>query len=139
MDGKRITTDYADDIDFSVMRGVNTIPIDIVNNVTGDNYSIQISLAYEGEFCFTTVLSIDLGRENAGLTASLYYYNESTGELEFVCKDKIAQDGTAKGLENAGEGKERGTLMPAIAVIIIIAAASIAAVLAVKRKRRQAN
>lgn len=51
--------------------------------------------SYEGEFGFTAVLSIDLGRENAGLTASLYYYNESTGELEFICKDQIAEDGTA--------------------------------------------
>ena len=24
----------------------------------------------------------------------LYYYNESTGELEFICKDQIAEDGT---------------------------------------------
>ena len=74
--------------------GVNTVPVDIVNNVTGENYSIQISLAYEGEFGFTAVLSINLGKENAGYTASLYYYNESTGELEFICKDQIAEDGT---------------------------------------------
>ena len=99
VDGKSITRDAsrdkAGDIDFSVKKGVNTVPVDIVNNVTGESYSIQISLAYEGEFGFTAILSIDLGRENAGLTASLYYYNESTKELEFICKDRIAQDGTA--------------------------------------------
>ena len=95
VDGKSITTDKAGDIDFSVKKGVNTVPVDIVNNVTGESYSIQISLAYEGEFGFTAVLSIGLGRENAGLTASLYYYNESTGEMEFICKDRITQDGTA--------------------------------------------
>ena len=94
VDGKSITTDKAEDIDFSVKTGVNTVPVDIVNNVTGENYSIQISLAYEGEFGFTAVLSINLGKENAGYTASLYYYNESTGELEFICKDQIAEDGT---------------------------------------------
>ena len=59
-----------------------------------ESYSIQISLAYEGEFGFTAVLSIGLGKENAGYTASLYYYNESTGELEFICSDEVAQDGT---------------------------------------------
>jgi len=94
VDGKRITADKAGDIDFSVKTGVNTVPVDIVNNVTGENYSIQISLAYEGDFGFTAVLSIGLGKENAGYTASLYYYNESAGELEFICSDEVAKDGT---------------------------------------------
>ncbi len=94
VDGKSITADKAGDIDFSVKTGVKTVPVDIVNNVTGENYSIQISFAHEGEFGFTAVLSIGLGRENAGYTASLYYYNENTGELEFICKDQIAEDGT---------------------------------------------
>ncbi len=98
VDGKSITRDVsrdkAGDIDFSVQTGVNTVPVDIVNNVTGERYSIQISLAHEGEFGFTAVLSIGLGRENAGYTASLYYYNESTGELEFICSDEVAEDGT---------------------------------------------
>ena len=40
------------------------------------------------------MLSIELGKENAGYTASLYYYNESTGELEFICSDEVAEDGT---------------------------------------------
>ena len=26
----------------------------------------------------------------------MYYYNEKTGELEFICADKIAEDGTAE-------------------------------------------
>lgn len=94
VDGKSITTDKAGDIDFSVKSGVKTVPVDIINNVTGKSYSIQISLAYEGEFGFTAVLSINLGKENAGYAASLYYYNESTGELEFICSDEVAQDGT---------------------------------------------
>ena len=94
VDGKSITTDKAGDIDFSVKTETNAIPVDIVNNVTGERYSIQISLSYEGEFDFTAVLSIGLGRENAGYTASLYYYNESTGELEFICSDEVAEDGT---------------------------------------------
>ena len=94
VNGKSITADKAGDIDFSVKTGVNTVPVDIVNNVTGESYSIQLSLAYEGDFGFTAVLSIGLGKENAGYTASLYYYNESTGELEFICSDEVAQDGT---------------------------------------------
>ena len=94
VDGKSITADKAGDIDFSVKTGVKAVPVDIVNNITGESYSIQLSLAYEGDFGFTAVLSIGLGKENAGYTASLYYYNESTGELEFICSDEVAQDGT---------------------------------------------
>ncbi|MCM1224280.1 MAG: chitobiase/beta-hexosaminidase C-terminal domain-containing protein, partial [Lachnospiraceae bacterium] len=94
VDGKSITTDKADDIDFSVKTGVNAVPVDIVNNITGARYSIQLSLAHEGEFGFTAVLSINIGEENAGLTASLYYYNESTGELEFISSGEVAEDGT---------------------------------------------
>lgn len=99
VDGKSVTGDLSMDkmgeIDFSVQTGVNTVPVEIVNNVTGEGYNIQISLSHEGEFGFTAVLSIDLGRKNAGFAASLYYYNESTGELEWIGTDKIAQDGTA--------------------------------------------
>ena len=95
VDGKKILTEQAGDIDFSVKTGTDTIPVDIVNNVTGERYSIQLSLAHNGEFGFTAVLSIQLGKENAGLTASLYYYNRSTGELEYVCADKVAEDGSA--------------------------------------------
>ena len=94
VDGKSITTDKAGDIDFSVKTGVDTVPVDIINNATGERYSIQISLAYEGEFGFTAALSINLGKENAGYTASLYYYNKSNGELEFICADTVAEDGT---------------------------------------------
>ena len=94
VDGKSITADKAGDIDFSVKTETNAIPVDIINNVTGENYSIQISLAHEGDFGFTAVLSIGLGKENAGYTASLYYYNESTGGLEYICSDEVAEDGT---------------------------------------------
>ena len=94
VDGRSIITDKTGGIDFSVKTGVNAIPVDILNNVTGESYSIQISLAHEGEFGFTAVLSINLGKENAGYTASLYYYNKSTGELEFICANEVAEDGT---------------------------------------------
>jgi len=94
VDGKSITTDKAGDIDFSVKTGTGAIPADIINNVAGESFHIQLSLAHEGEFGFTAVLSINLGKENAGLTANLYYYNESTGELEFICADEVAEDGT---------------------------------------------
>ena len=98
VNGNSITTDKVSDIDFSVKVGEeagNTIPVDVINNVTGERYSIQISLAYDGEFGFTAVLSINMEAKNVGLYANLFYYNETTGELEFICADEIAEDGTA--------------------------------------------
>lgn len=99
VDGKSILRDVSlnktGGIDFGLETGVSAVPVDIVNNAIGESYSIQLSLAYEGEFGFTAVLSINLGRENAGYTANLYYYNESIGELEFICADEVAEDGTA--------------------------------------------
>ena len=67
-----------------------------INNVTGERYSTQISLSYDGEFGFTAVLSINMDAKNAGLYANLFYYNEKTGELEFICADEIAADGTTE-------------------------------------------
>lgn len=57
---------------------------------------LQISLGYEGKFGFEAVLSINLDKKNAGLFANLFYYNTSNGKLEFICADKIADDGTAE-------------------------------------------
>ncbi|MBD5455192.1 MAG: leucine-rich repeat protein [Lachnospiraceae bacterium] len=94
VDGKSVTTDNAEDIDLTVRTGGSAVPVEIVNNVTGEHYSIQLSLVHNGEFGFIAVLSINLGKENAGYLASLYYYNEDIGELEFICADEVAQDGT---------------------------------------------
>lgn len=41
------------------------------------------------------VLSLNLGKENRGLAARLYYYNISAGRLELQSASKIAEDGTA--------------------------------------------
>ena len=96
VNGKSITADRVGDIDFTVKADTNTIPVDIINNVTGERYSKQISLSYDGEFGFTAVLSVNMDSGNAGLYANLFYYNENTGEMEFICYDEIAEDGTAE-------------------------------------------
>ncbi|MGN0245626.1 MAG: hypothetical protein ACI4DK_06650, partial [Lachnospiraceae bacterium] len=96
VNGKSITAESVSDIDFTVKADTNTIPVDIINNVTGERYSKQLSLSYDGEFGFTAVLSINMDAGNAGLYANLFYYNEKTGEMEFICYDEIAEDGTAE-------------------------------------------
>ena len=96
--GKDITG-AAGDIDFGVTVGADagkSIPVDVINNVTGERYSINLTLAYDGELGFKATLTVNLESKNAGLYANLFYYNEQTGELEFICAGQIDADGNAE-------------------------------------------
>ncbi len=98
INGKDIT-DAAGDIDFGVTVGADagkSIPVDVINNVTGERYSMNLSLAYDGEFGFTARLTINMESKNTGLYANLFYYNEQTGELEFVSAGLIDADGNVE-------------------------------------------
>ena len=96
--GKDIT-DAAGDIDFDVTVGADagkSIPVDVINNVTGEHSSLNLTLAYDGEFGFTATLTVNMESKNAGLYANLFYYNEQTGELEFISAGQIDADGNAE-------------------------------------------
>lgn len=96
VNGKSVTGTDIGDIDFGVNKGTNTIPVDVINNVTGERYSINITLAYEGEFGFNAILSINLEQKNVGLYANLFYYNAAENELEYICADQIDGEGNAE-------------------------------------------
>ena len=96
--GKDIT-DAAGDIDFDVTVGADagkSIPVDVINNVTGERSSMNLTLAYDGEFGFTATLTVNIESKNAGLYANLFYYNEQTGELEFISAGQIDPDGNVE-------------------------------------------
>ena len=98
INGKDIT-DAAGDIDFGVTVGADagkSIPVDVINNVTGERYSMNLSLAYDGEFGFTAKLTINMESKNSGLYANLFYYNEQTGKLEFVSAGLIDAAGNVE-------------------------------------------
>ena len=78
-------TEPSGDIDFGVTVGADagkSIPVDVINGVTGERYSMNLSLAYDGELGFIAILTINMESKNAGLYANLFYYNEQTGKLE---------------------------------------------------------
>jgi len=75
---------------------LNNIPVDVINNITGEKSTIEVNLSYSGEFGFTAVLTTNLSSDNAGYYANLFYYNPTSKELEYVCADVIADDGTAE-------------------------------------------
>ncbi len=80
------------DIDLGVEFEAN-IPVKVINEVTDECEYITISLAHDGDFGFTAVLTVNMGDENEGLYANLYWYTD--GDTEFICSDKIDSKGDA--------------------------------------------
>ncbi len=81
------------DIDLKV-RTSSDIPIKVINKLT-DEYTYEtITLAHNGEFGFTAILTANLGGGNKNLYANLYWYNDGT--TEFICSDKINSKGRAE-------------------------------------------
>lgn len=95
INGKDVT-DIRGDIDFGVILGSDAgknIPVDVINQVTGEHYSVNLTLAYDGEFGFTATLTVNMEEENAGYYANLFYYNQESDTLEFMCAGEIEADG----------------------------------------------
>ena len=82
------------DIDLNVTMGSDGIPVEVVNAITGERGSVQITLAHDGAFGFTMTLTAPLGVENAGYWANLYHYDEADEQLTFEAAAKIDEDGS---------------------------------------------
>ena len=95
INGNTVTSNDVANIDLGVNVGSSSIPVDVINSITGQKSTIQISLVHNGEFGFTATLSIGLEASNAGYYANLFYYNQSTGKLEFMNAAKIDTLGNA--------------------------------------------
>ena len=101
IDGSTVSDGEIGNINFDTTvedenNSLNNIPIDVINNITGEKGTIEIYLVHSGEFGFTAVLKANLGSDNAGYYANLYYYNPTTGKLEYMCADVIASNGEAE-------------------------------------------
>ena len=82
------------DIDMGVTMNSDGIPVDVVNTITGEVGTVQITLAHNGEFGFTMTLTAPLGKENAGYWANLYHYDERAEAMNFEAAAKIDEDGS---------------------------------------------
>ncbi len=95
VDGADIPTDTDfTDLDLRVDLDTSGIPVNVVNTITGEIGTVQITLAHNGEFGFTMTLTAPLGKENAGYWANLYHYDESAEAMDFEAAAKIDQDGS---------------------------------------------
>ena len=84
------------DLDLGVSMNTDGIPVDVINAITGEATSVQITLAHDGAFGFALTLSAPLGEENAGYWANLYHYNEDAEAMDFETAALIGDDGTVK-------------------------------------------
>ncbi len=82
------------DLDLGVDLGTDGIPVDVINAITGEKDSVQITLAYDGDFGFTLILTAPLGEDNAGYWANLYHYDEDTEAMNFEAAAEIGVDGS---------------------------------------------
>ena len=81
------------DIDMGVSMNTSTIPVDVLNMVTGEIGTVQMTLKHNGAFGFTLTLTAPLGRENAGLWANLYHYDEDAGKMVYQTAALVDKDG----------------------------------------------
>lgn len=95
INGSCISQDIANDIDFSITTNTKAIPSDLVDLVSATDYKMQLHLEHKGDFLVAPILTLNLGANNAGLYANLFYYNEQDNALEYVTADQISEDGTA--------------------------------------------
>ncbi len=82
------------DIDMGVTMDSDGIPVEVVNAITGERSSVQITLAHDGAFGFTMTLTAPLGKENAGYWANLYHFNEDANAMTFETAAPIGSDGS---------------------------------------------
>lgn len=89
--GANITSAKA--VDLGVRMNSTLIPASAVSELAGDKTTIQLSLKHNGDFGFTGVLNVPVGKANNGKFANLYYYH--SGKFDFVGSSAIS-DGRAK-------------------------------------------
>ena len=99
VNGKSVQKENISDMDFYVALGgeaSDTIPVDLINALTGERFFTNLTLAYDGPFGFEAIMRLNVGEANKGLVANLFYYNASTDALEFICADEIDETGQAE-------------------------------------------
>ena len=97
VNGADIPTDAdLSDLDLGVTMDSDGIPVDVIDAVMSESSTtVQMTLAHDGAFGFTMTLSAPLGKENAGLWANLYHYDENAKAMTFETAALIDDDGNA--------------------------------------------
>ena len=81
------------DLDMGVSLNTSTIPVDLINAITGEIGTVQLTLKHDGPFGFTMTLTAPVGKGNKGLWANLYHYDEDAGEMVYQTAAQVDEDG----------------------------------------------
>ena len=95
INGKDIPKGKLSDLDLKVNTKASTIPVTVINALTGERKVMQLELRHNGPFGFPLTLRLEIGGENAGLWANLYYYDEAAETLDYQAAVQIGADGKA--------------------------------------------
>lgn len=94
INGQDIPTDLdITDLDLGVSLNTSDIPMDVINMVTGEKSTVQLSLAHDGEFGFTLTLTAPVGTQNKGLWANLYHYDTTRKQMLFETAAQVDASG----------------------------------------------
>lgn len=99
VDGKDIVGTDLKDINLQVIKGEEagkTIPVEVIKELAKDNKTVNLTLAYDGDFGFKAKLSLKLDENSIGQYANLFYYNPNTKNLEYSCASKIDENGNVE-------------------------------------------
>ncbi len=81
------------DLDLGIKTNSNTIPVSVINAITGEITTMQFELSHSGPFGTILHLTLNVGRENSGYWANLYHLNGK--ELVFQYASRIDRTGKA--------------------------------------------
>lgn len=81
------------DLDMGVSLNTSTIPVNLINSVTGEAGTVQLTLKHNGEFGFKMMLTAPVGVKNSGLWANLYHYDEDAGKMVYQAAALVDEDG----------------------------------------------
>lgn len=94
VNGLSFTADPGD-IDFRVRTDTRNIPSKLVNEVADVYPHTNLTIEHDGDFGFTAILSVNMGSDNEGMYANLYYYDEGNNALNFMDSTEVDGGGRA--------------------------------------------
>ena len=92
INGKDILAANLKDVNMQVILDTDGIPGGTVRELAGDNPVRQLSLVHEGDFGFKATLTVNMGKEHAGLYGNLFYH-DSDGRMVFIDAGQISGEG----------------------------------------------
>lgn len=84
------------DLDMGVSLNTSTIPVNLINSVTGEAGTVQLTLKHDGPFGFKATLVAPMGKDVAGMYANLYRYDDDAEALDFEASGMVDEDGTVR-------------------------------------------